>query len=369
MIAHVHFFCGDETVGRERAKLKLINSIKELHGNVTTESFDSETDDFSAFIENVLTPSLFQDIRVFQIHRAQRLSDDELKSLNHLLDAPPPDTYIIIEIDEEKKGKGDYKAFKKFKIEKRCGSKESDYVFLEFPKPPEYRIGAWLVEQLPRLFNRSISKVDADFLVDLVGNDLNILYSELQKIDTHLPAGMPVERQIIEKIVGASRQMTVFELATALAQRQFPRVLQIIDSLFSTGAFVPAIVSAIYRHFWAMFRIRCFGSANPQIIKRFENAKGYNNPDQKECGYAIGRAAGLLGEGEQGKVYPVIIASGIVSQARKFTDEELKLIFRWLLEFDYGIKTGKIEGSQQDLQMLCFKINRVTELLRDGIAG
>jgi DNA polymerase III delta subunit len=365
----VHFLCGDETVGRERFKLKLINSIRELHGNITTESFDMETDDFSAFMESALTPSLFQDTRVLQVHRAQRLGDDDLKNLNHLLDAPPPDIYIIIEIDEEKKGKAEYKAYKKFKIEKRCSSKESDYVFLEFPRPSEYRIGAWLVEQLPRLFNRSISKTDADFLVDLVGNDLNVLYSELQKIDTHLPAGKPVERQIIEKIVGASRQMTAFELAAALAQHQFPRALQIIDSLFSTSAFVPAIVSAIYRHFWAMFRIQCFGSVNPQIIKWFENARGYNNSDQNECGYAIGRAAGLLGNGEQRKVYPVIIASGIVSQARNFTDQEYKLIFKWLLEFDYGIKTGGIEGSQQDLQMLCFKINRVTELLRDGIAG
>lgn len=367
MTAHVHFFCGDEVVGRERAKMKLLNSIKELHGNITIENFDFDTDDISAFMESLLTPSLFQDIRVFQIHRAHLLGENEVKKLNKLLDSLPPDTYIIIEIDEEKKGKTDYKAIKKFKIEKRCESKQSDCVFLEFPKPAEYRIGAWLVEQLPRLFNRTITKTDADFMVDLVGNDLSLLYSELQKIDTHLSAGEPVEHEIIEKIVGSSRQMTAFELAAALAERQFPRVLQIIDSLFNTSAFVPAIVSAIYRHFWALFRIRCFASANPQVVKRFQNAKGYNNPDQNECGFAIGRAAGLLGNGEQRKVYPVIIASGIVSQARNFTDQELKIILKWLLEFDYGVKTGKIEGTQQDLQMLCFKIDRVTELLRDGI--
>ena len=53
MISHVHFLCGDETVGRERAKLRLINSVKELHGNITTESFDMETDDFFAFMESV----------------------------------------------------------------------------------------------------------------------------------------------------------------------------------------------------------------------------------------------------------------------------------------------------------------------------
>ncbi len=359
MIPRVHILCGDETVGRERAKIKLLNCVKEQHGNFTSESFDPEADEFQVFLESILTPSLFQDTRVFQIHRAQNLNDSEIKELNRLLDAPPPDAYLIIEIDEEKKGKAESKIVKKLKIDKRCASKESDCLYLEFPKPSEYKIGQWLVEQVPRLFERNISKPDADFLIDLAGNDLNILYSELQKIDTHLSPGEPIGRKEIEQIVGSSRQMTVFELASALGERQLPRALQIIDSLFTTNTFAPVMVSAIFRHFWALFRIRCFANVYPQVVKRFMNAKGFNNPDQSECGYAIGRAAGLLAEGEQRKVYPVIVASGIVGQAKKFTDQELKLIFKWLQEFDSGIKTGRIEGSQQDLQMLCFKISRV----------
>lgn len=368
MISRVHILCGDETVGRERAKVKLLNSLKELHGNFTSESFDPETDEFQSFNESILTPSLFQETRVFLIHRAQNLSDKEIKELNFLLDSPPPDAYLIIEIDEEKKGKSESKIAKKLKIEKRCASKESDCTYLEFPKPPEYKIGQWLVEQVPRLFDRNITKSDADFLIDLAGNDLNILYSELQKIDTSLSSGEAIGRNQIEQIVGSSRQMTVFELASALGERQFPRALQIIDSLFTTNAFASVMVSAIFRHFWALFRIRCFAAANPQVVKRFLNAKGFNNPDQSECGYAIGRASGLLSDGEQRKVYPVIVASGIVQQAKKFTDQELKLIFKWLLEFDSGIKTGKVEGSQQDLQMLCFRICRITDLLNDGVS-
>lgn len=367
MIARVHVLSGDETVGRERAKLKVLQSIKELHNNYTSEIFDPDTDDFTAFMESMLTPSLFQDVRVFQIHRAQLLNEKAIKHLNSLLDSPPPDDYIIIEIDEELKGKAESKTAKKLKVEKRCSAKDAEYVHLEFPKPPEYKIGAWLVEQVPRLLGRSITKADADLLIDLAGSDLNVLYSELQKIDTHLNDGESIGRKAIEQIVGASRQMTVFELASALSERQFSRVLQIIDSLFTGNAFAPVMVSTIFRHFWALFRIRCFANANPQVVKRFLNARGFNNPDQSECGFAIGRAAGLLSEGEQRKVYPVIVASGIVLQAKKFTDQELKIIFRWLLEFDAGIKTGKIEGTQQDIQMLCYKICRVTELVKDGV--
>lgn len=366
MIAQINVFCGDETVGREKAKVKLLNSLKELHSNFTVEPFDPETDDFTAFQESILTPSLFQDTKIFIIHRAQNLTDNEIKELGRLLDDPPPDSYIIIEIDEEKKGKGESKIAKKLNLEKRASANKNNIVVLQFPKPSEYKISQWLVEQVPSLLDRTISKVDADYLIDLAGNDLNILYSELQKIDTHLSPGEPVDHDSIQRIVGPSRQMTVFELASSLAELKLPKTLNVIDSLFTSSAFVPVMLSSVFRHFWALFRIRCFANANPQIIKRFQNAKGFNNPDQTECGLAIGRAAGLLGDGEQRRVYPVIVASGIVQQAKKFTDQELKTIFKWLLEFDYGIKTGKIEGSQEDVQMLCFKICRVTELVRDG---
>jgi len=62
----------------------------------------------------------------------------------------------------------------------------------------------------------------------------------------------------------------------------------------------------------------------------------------------------------------VIIASGIILQAKKFTDEELKAICKWLLDFDVGIKTGKISGSQQNVQLFCYRIARVSELIKDG---
>jgi DNA polymerase III delta subunit len=365
----VYIFSGDDTVGRERAKLKVIKSIIDAHGQVFHEKFDHSAGEFINFIESMLSPSLFQEIRIFQLNHAQLLSESDLKYLDNLLNNFPPDLFLIIEIDEEKKkAKGESKILKKLHVEKRSASKDQ-CIYQEFPKPPDYKIGQWLVNQVPALFDRSITKDDADFLVDLAGNDIDMLYSELQKIDIHLPPGKAVDHKSIEEIVGSSRLMTVFELATSLAERQFPRVLQIIDSLFSSSFFAPVMISALFRHFWALYRIRCFAQANPQVVKKFMSSRGFNNPDQTDAGFAIGRAAGLLNDGEQRKVYPVMIASGIVPQAKKFTDQELRLIFKWLLEFDTGVKTGKVEGSQQDVQTICYKIARVTELIRDGVAA
>jgi hypothetical protein len=105
------------------------------------------------------------------------------------------------------------------------------------------------------------------------------------------------------------------------------------------------------------------------VIKTFTKSKGFNNPSQNEAALAIGIAAGLLKEGDIRKVYPVIIASGIVDQAHKFSDEELYQILRWLLEFDAGVKTGRVSPDQHEVQMLCFKIARVSELIKCDIAA
>lgn len=368
-LPHVHVFAGDDSVGREQARLKLVKEIQKAFGQCVLERYDSSMEQFALYTQKIMTPSLFLETRIFLISHTETLSEKELDLLERTIRHPPPDAYIVIEIDESKKGKeAETKTAKKLQIQKKCSSKDSDYAYLEFFKPPEYKIAQWLVSQVPLLFNRKISKDNADLLVDLVGYEIDALYSELQKIDIHLETGESIEKNTIEDVVGASRAMTVFELANALAQKNMTRALEIIDSLFATTFYAPTMVSVLFRHFWALFRIRKFADTNPQVIKTFFTAKGYNNPAQNEAAFAIGRAAGLLADGEERKVYPVIIASGIVQQAKNFTDGELKKICKWLLEFDVSIKTGKIHGSQQDVQLFCYRIARVSQLTKDGFS-
>jgi DNA polymerase III delta subunit len=367
-LPRVLVLAGDDTVGREQARVKMIKEVQRINGQYVLERYDQSMEDFTTYTEKIITPSLFMETRVFLICHAQTLNEKELKELDRTIKYPPPDSYIIIEVDESKKGKeAESKVVKVLQIKKRSADKGGEYAFQEFLKPPDYKIAEWLVNQVPQLLNRRISKANADLLVDLVGYEIDTLYSELQKIDIHLEPGESIEQQDIEEVVGSSRSMTVFELASALSARQLTRALTIVDSLFATTFYAPSMVTAVFRHFWALFRIRRFADTNPQVMKNFQNSKGFNNPVQTESAFAIGKAAGLLADGEQRKVYPVIIMSGIVPLAKKFTDEELKTICKWLLEFDVGIKTGKITGSQEDVQLFCYRIVRVSELLKDGV--
>ncbi len=353
---------GEDAVSRERAREGILAGLEAAAGPCSRESFDPAVESVALFAQRMLTPSLFQETRIFHFRHAQTLHDEELAELAAALSGDIPDIYCIIEIDEEKKDAA--RVIKELHIDKRGNTCRT----FEFGKPADWQIPDWLVVNVPLLIGRRITKVDAEYLAERVGYDLDVLHSELQKVDLYLASGAPVSRAAIEHITASVREMTAFELAAAVGRHDFPLAVRIIEALFSVNVHMPLVVSALTRHFWALFRIKKFLAANPGIGRRFAASKGYKNPDQTATGLAIGKAAGLLHDGEERKIYPVLIKSGIVEQASGFSEDELARIFGWFLEFDTGVKTGRIEPTRHALQMLCYRIIRIRTAASEGAA-
>jgi DNA polymerase III delta subunit len=233
----------------------------------------------------------------------------------------------------------------------------------EFAMPPDYKMSQWVVSRTPHLFGRSISPKDADFLIECVGTDSSTLHSELQKLDVFLPPKAPIDHASIEAVSGATRLMTQFELSQALGKRDFPKVLSIIDSLYTGSVYVPLYVSAIFKHFWALFRISLYAKAHPDELRQFlASMKRFNKAVQDEIGLKIGVAAGLLTEKQRTSVYPVIVKSEVVQQSQSFSEEHYKNIFKWLGDYDVAVKTGRTGADKTGFQLLCYKIFKAAEI-------
>jgi DNA polymerase-3 subunit delta len=358
---------GEDTVAIERARDTICSRIEKSAGGLTHRRYDGSVASMAEFVQDMLTVSLFAETRVFHVRHAQELKNDEIEELAPALAGSIPDVYIIVEIDESKK-----EAAAVLKKLGAAGQKEkaaTSCLVLEFARPADWAIPDWIVANAPLLIGRKIAKADAEYFADRIGTDLDIIHSELQKLDLHLPPGAAVNREAIDHLSGPLREMTQFELAAAVGRRDLAAALRIIEGLFSTAIFMPLVVSALARHFWALLRINKFLESNPDVGRRFAASQGYKNPEQTATGLAIGKAAGLLGEKDANKIYPVLIKSGIISQARSFTTAELSAVLSWLLEFDVGIKTGKIEDSPASLQLLCYRIIRVKSLIAEGAAA
>jgi DNA polymerase III delta subunit len=356
LTVRVFILWGEDTVSRERAREAIVAELSAREGPCSRERFDSVLESAASFIQRMLAPSLFQETRIFHLPHAQTLGGEDLDDLDAALSYDIPFIYCIIEIDADRKDA--VAIIKMLHASERSAADPPTCMVREFARPRDYEIGGWLVENVPRFIGRRIARNDADYLADRVGYDLDLLNSELQKIDLILPPGKSIDRAAIDRTTGDYREMAPFELAAALGARDLPSALRIIDNLFSVNVYMPIVTAALARHFWALFRIRTFLEANPEVGRAFAASKGSNNSRQTASAMAIGKAAGLLRDGQEKRIYPVIIKSGVVDQANRFSEQELSMALGQLLDFDIGIKTGRIEPSRNTLAMLCFRIVR-----------
>lgn len=364
-----YLFSGDDTVGKDTARSRALQSIHKAHSGAIIEFYDPSEAAFAEYLDRIMMPTLFSDIRIFIVTSAESLGERELAHLDALIAAPPDDVYVIVDIgDTGKKKSAKNDPLKKLRFTERSKDTSGSVVARSFQKPPEYKVVQWLIDSTPDLCGRTISQEVATLLVDLAGHDTATLYSELQKLDVHLDDGEEVNAESVRQIVGASRQMTVFELAAACTRKDALRVLEILDSLFTTVFSIPMLLSVLYRNYSSLLRIRSYGRLQPGDIKALTRSGGNFNA-KNEAAFRIGCAAGLLRPGEERKVYPVIIAPGIVAQAQQYTDEELILIIKWLLEFDVAVKTGRRRASRIEVELFCYRLMRVSALNESGVAA
>jgi DNA polymerase III delta subunit len=345
---------GDDPFAMDISKSKYLEQVKAAYGQYALENFDSANERIGDFTARAMTASLFREIRVYCIRHAQSLSDKDLAALDAALSYEIPDVFIFISAELEKKSKDEKKVKEGLRLKERA--KEESVSVQDAAKPYDNKIADWITAQVPKLYDRQIGKPEAQLLADTVEYDL--IYSELQKIDMALSPGARIDRKIILEITGATRTMTVYELAAALGKRDLPTALRVLDSLLSSNLYAPLVISAIFKHFWSMLKIKKFIQKNPALLKQY-NSRGYGaDSPQTMAAYEIGLATGLVTEKTKNRVYPVIILSGIVNQAQTFTVHGLIEIIKTLQRYDVDIKTGRADDSAISLQMLCYKIVR-----------
>lgn len=88
-------------------------------------------------------------------------------------------------------------------------------------------------------------------LRDYIGTDLSRLYSEIDKLTVALPAGATITPEVIEKLIGISKDYNNFELISALATRNSKRAFTIINHFRRDPKRNPFVVtiSSIWNYF------------------------------------------------------------------------------------------------------------------------
>ena len=104
----------------------------------------------------------------------------------------------------------------------------SKAVVFESKKLYESQVGP-IVSQHIKAAGLNVDPKALAMLVDHVGTDLSRIINEVQKITVALPAGSMVTPQVVEKLIGVSKDYNNFELVDALCRRDAAKAYRIVE--------------------------------------------------------------------------------------------------------------------------------------------
>lgn len=113
-----------------------------------------------------------------------------------------------------------------------------------------------------------ISQRALHMLVDHIGNDLSRIQNEIEKLAVNLGMRKDITEDDIENYIGVSKEFNVFELQAAIAQKDLPKAVRIIQYFEANPKAGPIqmILPALYNFFSKVYMIYSVGSQDEKAV-------------------------------------------------------------------------------------------------------
>lgn len=123
----------------------------------------------------------------------------------------------------------------------------------------------------------TINKKALFLLIDHIGNDLNRLNNEVDKLVLNLKGVTSITEDDIEKYVGVSKDFNAFELQQAIAQRDLFKALRIVQYFASNPKAAPIelIFPTLYNYFSKVQVVYTLASKDEQSVANVLGVRNY----------------------------------------------------------------------------------------------
>jgi DNA polymerase-3 subunit delta len=186
----------------------------------------------------------------------------------------------------------------------------------------------WILERAQNQ-GIDISPAAARLLADLVGNNLWLLASELEKLAAYAQ-GRRIEGADVRALVSEARDVNVFAMVDAIVERRAGVALRLLRGLMADGADGGYVLNMVVRQYRLIIQAREMMTAGL--------------PTQE-----IGQRLGVSSE---------FVLQRILGQAQRYSLSRLKAAYRRLLEADVGVKRGHYDEGLA-LELLVHDLARI----------
>lgn len=151
--------------------------------------------------------------------------------------------------------------------------KETDHFAIhEFEKIDDRNLPDWIIDWTRHSHKRRIKPESAQVLAQLVGPNLKLLSSEIDKLCTFVDTSEEIEIDHVKKITQSYRDYDVIELKNAVIKRDLDQALQIAEQMLlktnnSTGEIIKTVgfFYSVFGNVWQISRLTEKGLNKQQV--------------------------------------------------------------------------------------------------------
>ena len=297
--------------------LSLIKSrvLKGEESEVSLVEMEGEEASLSSILEELETLPFFgsKGKRLVVVYNADGLVVQGEERLRRYLDSPSPSSYLILVCRKIDAKTSLYNRLNRLGGTISCKQLQYD------------QLTAWISNRT-KVYGKQITLEASGILVENIGNNLSLLDKHLEKLSISVGSRKKIEREDVEELVGADRLRGVFELTGAVARKDLPKALRILDQLLKAGerpvGLIPPLTWQI-RRLWQAKRLLKGGEDRDALV------------------YGL-------------KVHYRYV-DDLVEQTKLFSEEDLERDYHFLLEADLEGKTSSTDDRLL-LEKLIFKL-------------
>ncbi|QKS70841.1 DNA polymerase III subunit delta [Paenalkalicoccus suaedae] len=310
-IAPIYLLYGTETYLIEDIIQKVINSVLHVdEHDMKLVRYDMTETSIDEAIEEAYTFPFMGGMKVviaqdagFLTGAKQKLSfEHTIQKLVEYVDHAPEETVFILTTGAEKLDER----------KKVVKSLKKSATVLHAAPLEQKELMQWIAEKAKEL-GVTIEREAASYLIEVVGDHLLLLSSELSKLALYNGDETTITKKEVELLVPRSFEQDIFALVDAVVKRNATRSMRIYRDLLKQKEAPLKILSLMVRQFRILYQVK-------QLVKQ---------------GYGEKMIAGRIKQ----HPYAVKLAS---KQVASFQTSELANLIKELAELDFSIKTGKV---------------------------
>lgn len=263
--------------------------------------YDMSNDKFIDVIEEASMISMFSPVKVIVVNNfsIDILNEKEFEYLEKFINSKNKDIYIILISNKVDARKKSYKIFKdNFKIIETTNTTDNELYDYVHNKVNENKY--------------IIDKINVEYFINKVGNDINNINNELQKLFIYKKENKKILREDIDLLVFNNIDNVIYEFTNAILDEDYNKIKRMYNKFIIDNISIDYLISSVAGSF-----------RNSLIIKLLSN-KNMNN-------YEIGKVIGK-------KEYYV---KKSLERLYKYSTNDLVNYINKLAVIDKNIKTSK----------------------------